>query len=135
VFDLRLRRFPTTADSRLIPLSRGVAPSAERTYNSVRGVWPAALTTCMGSPHRVPKMLDHCHPRPTIADGKAAGHRGFSSIPNNSRSRGVRSRPTGQLIRFTPPELRVQRSGRVTAALLWTLLERWLPYCGFLRSL
>ncbi len=29
---------------------------------------------------------------------EAAGHRQFPSIPNNSRSRGVESRPTGQLI-------------------------------------
>jgi hypothetical protein len=59
--------------------------------------------------------------------------RHFPSLSMDGRSGENRPRPTGQPIRFTTRDLRKHRPGRVTVALLWTLLEGpTLPvaYCG-----
>ena len=101
---------------------------AGRTCNNVRGCLATAPTTASRS-HVVPKIPDSCHPCPTVSDRKAAGHKAFPSIPNNSRSGVVESRPTGQPVRTKPVTCRnsvsapaIDSAGsRVTLSMAWRI--------------
>jgi len=118
VCDLRFRRFLTTADRRPGDSRKAMAPSAGAHLQAARGLASPWHKGQQGGPHGVPKIPDHCHSRPIVSGRKAAGHRQYPFVSNNSRSRVVTSRPTGQPVRTTPPDLRKRTFGG-------RLVRRW----------